>query len=134
MGLYKTSIDTSAQETRMTLSLITSNLLNTFKHPKEPEDTTLTITDEDNDEDPHNNSATVYLSYSVPWNNKLASISDMKISKENLNNLAELLYVTHNDNKSFLQGMQNIEFEHNFNKLKRQTSKMYKMEKGLLYK
>ena len=77
-SLYKTSIDTSAQETRMTLSLITSNLLNTFKHPKEPEDATLTITDEDNDEDLHNNPATVNLSYSVPWNNRLSSISDIK--------------------------------------------------------
>ena len=30
--------------------------------------------------------------------------------------------------------MQNIEFEHIFNKLKTETSKMYKIEKGLLYK
>ena len=45
-----------------------------------------------------------------------------------------ILYVNHNDNKSFLQDMQNIEFEHFFNKLKTKTSKMYKIEKGLLYK
>ena len=119
----------------MTLSLVTSNLLNTFQHPEEPEETTLTIIDTNDDEDnPHNNSTAINLSYSVPWNNKLASISDMKISKENLSNLAKLLYVTHNDNKSFLQDMQNIEFEHIFNKLKTSTSKMYKIEKGLLYK
>ena len=133
-SLYKTSIDTSTQGTRMTLSLITSNLLNTFQHPKEPEETTLTITDENNDENPHNNSTTINLSYSVPWNNKLASISDVKISKENLNNLAKLLYVTHNDDKSFLQDMQNIEFKHIFNKLKTETSKIYKIENKLLYK
>ena len=30
--------------------------------------------------------------------------------------------------------MQHIEFEHIFNKLKTDTSKMYKIEKGLLYK
>ena len=58
----------------------------------------------------------------------------MKISKENLSNLAKLLYVTHNDNKSFLQDMQNIEFEHIFNKLKTETSKTYKIENKLLYK
>merc|ERR1711954_637473 len=129
MGLYKTSIDTSDQETRMTLSLITGNLLNTFKHPKEPEESTLTITDENNDENPHNNSSTINLSYSVPWNNKLASISDVKIIKENLNNLAKLLYITHNDNKSFLQDMQDIEFEHIFNKLKTKTSNKNKKKK-----
>merc|ERR1711954_406053 len=58
-SLYYTSIDTSTQETRMTLSLITSNLLNTFKHPKEPEDTSLTITDAANSENTHNTPATV---------------------------------------------------------------------------
>ena len=58
----------------------------------------------------------------------------MKISKENLSNLAKLLYVTHNDNKSFLQDMQNIELEHIFNKLKTKTSKTYKIENKLLYK
>merc|ERR1712081_41367 len=47
--LYKNSIDTSTQNTRMTLLLITSNLLNTFQHPKEAEETTLTITDTDDD-------------------------------------------------------------------------------------
>ena len=97
-SLYKTSIDTCTQKTRMTLSLVTSNLLNTFKHPKEPEDTTMTITDDNNDDNTHNTSAPVNLSYSVPWNNRLASISEMKISKENLTNLAKLLYVTHDDN------------------------------------
>ena len=94
----------------------------------------MTITDEDNDENTHNNSAPVNLSYSVPWNNRLASISEMKISKENLTDSAKLLYVTHNDNKSFLQDMQNIEFEHIFNKLKTETSKTYKIENKLLYK
>merc|ERR1711954_66026 len=133
-SLYKTSIDTSTQETRMTLSLITSNLLNTFKHPKEPEDTSLTITDKDSNENTHDTPATVNLSYSVPWNNRLASISDIKVSKENLNNLARLLYVTHNNNKSFLQDMQNIEFEHIFTKLKTQTSKTYVIKDNLLYK
>ena len=73
-SLYKTSIDTCTQKTRMTLSLVTSNLLNTFKHPKEPEDTTMTITDDNNDDNTHNTSAPVNLSYSVPWNNRLASI------------------------------------------------------------
>ena len=98
----------------MTLSLVTSNLLNTFQHPEEVNDTTLTITDEDEDSNQNNNSTAINLSYSVPWNNKLASISEMKISKENLSNLAKLLYVTHNDNKSFLQDMQKIEFKHIF--------------------
>ena len=133
-SLYKTSIDTCTQKTRMTLSLVTSNLLNTFKHPKEPEDTTMTITDDNNDDNTHNTSAPVNLSYSVPWNNRLASISEMKINKENLTNLAKLLYVTHNDNKSFLQDMQNIEFEHIFNKLKTETSKTYMIKDKLLYK
>merc|ERR1711954_279301 len=73
-SLYKTSIDTSIQRTRMTLSLVTSNLLNTFQHPEEANDTTLTITDEDEDSNQNNNSTAINLSYSVPWNNKLASI------------------------------------------------------------
>ena len=118
----------------MTFTLVTSNLLNPFKHPKEPEDTTMTITDDNNDDNTHNTSAPVNLSYSVPWNNRLASISEMKINKENLTNLAKLLYVTHNDNKSFLQDMQNIEFEHIFNKLKTETSKTYMIKDNLLYK
>merc|ERR1712081_85916 len=80
------------------------------------------------------NSTAINVSYSVPWNNRLASISEMKISKENLNNLAKLLYVTHNDNKSFLQDMQNIEFEYIFNKLKTVTSKTYMIKDNLLYK
>merc|ERR1712115_479074 len=133
-SLYKTLLDTATQETRMTLSLVTSNLPNTFKHPKEPEDTNLTLIDDDNNTNTHDTPAIVNLTYSVPWNNKLASISDIKVSKENLNNLAKLLYVTHNDNKSFLQDMQNIEFEHIFNKLKTETSKTYMIKDKLLYK
>ena len=134
----------SAQKTKKIMSRITSNLLNTFQHPKEKEETTLTILDTEDERSNQNkdintdhtdpNSTAINVSYSVPWNNRLASISEMKISKENLNNLAKLLYVTHNDNKSFLQDMQNIEFEHIFNKLKTETSKRYKIEKGLLYK
>ena len=97
------------------LSLVTSNLLNTFQHPKEKEETTLTIMDTDDDRsnqsrdintdhtDP--NSTAINVSYSVPWNNRLGSISERKRSKGNLNNLALLLYVTHNDDKSFLQDM-----------------------------
>ena len=117
-SLYKNSIDTSAQNTRMTLSLVTSNLLNTFQHPEEAEEKTLTIMDTDDDNSNQNkdintdhtnpNSTAINVSYSVPWNNRLASISEIKISKENLSNLAKLLYVTYNDNKSFLQDMQNI--------------------------
>merc|ERR1712115_307064 len=133
-SLYKTSIDTSTQHTRSTLSLVTSNLLNTFKHPKEPEDTTLTLTDDDDNTITHNTSDTVNLTYSVPWNNKLASIQDLKLNREHLHNLAKLLYVTHNDNKSFLQDMQNIEFKHIFDKLKTQNSKTYVIKDNLLYK
>ena len=48
-SLYKNSVDISAQNTRMTLSLVTSNLLNTFQHPEEAEETTLTIIETNND-------------------------------------------------------------------------------------
>merc|ERR1712081_78976 len=133
-SLYKTLLDTETQHTRSTLSLVTSNLLNTFKYPKEPEDTTLTLTDDDDNTNTHNTSDTVNLTYSVPWNNKLASISQLKLNRENLHNLAKLLYVTHNDNKSFLQDMQNIEFKHIFDKLKMQNSKTYVIKDNLLYK
>merc|ERR1711954_510258 len=63
-----------------------------------------------------------------------ASISDLKLNREHLHNLAKLLYVTHNDNKSFLQDMQNIEFKHIFDKLKTQNSKTYVIKDNLLYK
>merc|ERR1712081_144621 len=79
-SLYKNSIDTSTQNTRMTLSLVTSNLLNTFQHPEEAEETTLTITDTDDDNSiPNNNSTAINKSYSVSWINRLASISEIKI-------------------------------------------------------
>ena len=100
-SLYKNSVDISAQNTRMTLSLVTSNLLNTFQHPEETEETTLTIIETEKvknyqDKDistPHTdpNSTAINLGYSIPWENRLASIAEVKISKENLNNIATQL-------------------------------------------
>ena len=89
----------------MTLSLVTSNLLYTFQYPEEGEDRTLTILETNNDINNQNtdidtshtdpNSTAINLGYSVPWENRLASIAEVKISKENLNNLNSQITICH---------------------------------------